>query len=198
MGNHIERLYADLVARAAQYGISVGQAELDNEVPGEFDGVSITLNNDYDPAERVFYLAHSIGSIAEWSIQRDRSSRVFRELREAKRTKDVDKACFERALSEYLSFETRTWEFAVWLFHETGHTELLAAFVNFGRADMEAMRIYHATGRAPVWREFFTAWNEEVRRGVRRVEPLTVRPIPPFQAAAIPKQEIVQEDDGES
>ena len=49
-------------------GITVIQADLDDEVPGEFDGLTITLNRDYDPIERTFYLAHSIGSIAEWSI----------------------------------------------------------------------------------------------------------------------------------
>lgn len=194
----LETLYAALVKRANRFGINVRQAELDDEVPGEFDGPTITLNEDYDAAERAFYLAHSIGSIATWSIDPDRSQQVFRELRQAKRGASSDPARLERALTAYESFENVTWEFAVWLLEETGHAGFVSAFTNFGRADMEAMEIFHRTRKAPVWREFFTEWNEQVRQGRRSVRPFISRSIPPFQAIAIPKQEIVQEDDDES
>jgi hypothetical protein len=98
-------------------------------------------------------------------------------------------------VNAYLAFEQRTWEFAVWLLEELGQESFLAAFVNFGRADMEAMRLLHTTGVAPVWREFFAEWNEQVRRGERVVMPLAACPIPDFQAIRIPKQEIIQEKD---
>jgi hypothetical protein len=195
MPSDIEKLYDELVNRAKRFGITVGQSVLDAEVPGEFDGPTITLNRDYDAVERAFYLAHSIGSIAEWSLHRTRSQQIFEELQQAKQKKTSDRARFERALAAYLSFENNTWELAVWLLRETGHEEFLAAFTNFGRADMEAMRVFHNTGKAPVWREFFAAWNEQVRQGARAVIRFAEHPIPVFQAIRIPKQEIVQEDD---
>jgi hypothetical protein len=191
----IDRLYRDLIRRSARYAIVVVERELDDEVPGEFDGPTITLNDDYDAAQRAFYLAHSIGSIAEWSLDRERAQRIMQTLGEAKRNKATDDEGFERALADYLSFETNTWEFAVWLIGEIGHARFTAPFTNFGRADMESMRVFHTTGKAPVWRDFFAEWNEQVRRGERTVTAFAARPIPDFQAITIPKQEIVQEED---
>lgn len=191
----VAALYAEVAERAARYGIEVRHAELDAKVPGEFDGPTITLNREYDAVERAFYLAHSIGSIAEWSLRPEESQQVFRELQHAKKRRSADEARLERALAGYLAFENTTWEFAVWLLADTGHHALVAAFINFGRADMESMRVFHLTGKAPVWREFFSRWNDEVGRGVRTVTPLVARPIPAFRAVLIPKQEIVQEDE---
>ena len=59
---------------------------------------------------------------------------------------------------------------------------------------MEAMRLFHTTGKAPVWREFFAAWNQEVRQGVRTIALLLSCPIPRFEAIRIPKQRIIQEE----
>jgi hypothetical protein len=70
----------------------------------------------------------------------------------------------------------------------------MEAFTSFGRADMEAMRLFHVTGQAPVWRDFFSDWNEQARRGARILAPFAKRPVPTFQAIKIPKQEILQED----
>jgi hypothetical protein len=195
MPAEIDLLYEDLKRRAARHAITIRHAELDKELAGEFDGPTITLNNSYDPLERVFYLAHSLGSIAQWTIHCEPSRQTFRELRRVKRTSQPAAADFQRALADYLAFENRTWEYAAWLLHDTGHSKLLPPFTNFVRADMEAMRVFHTTGKAPDWQEFLTAWNEEVRLGRRKVEPFTLRPIPDFRAVAIPKQEILQEDD---
>jgi hypothetical protein len=197
MPTNVENLHRDLAERAARYGITVNEINLDDDVPGEFDGPAIKLNKDYDTTERAFYLAHSIGSIAEWSVNRDRTQRVFDELRRAKQKRASDNSLLARALDAYLAFENRTWEFAAWLLADTGHNHFLASFMNFGRADMEAIRLFHVTGKAPVWRDFFAGWNEQVRKGARMAAPFALRPIPMFQAIKIPKQEIVQEDDGE-
>lgn len=197
MPNEIESLYADLVKRAAQYGIATSQAALDEEVPGEFDGPTIRLNKHYDARERAFYLAHAIGSIAEWSIHPEQSHEIFQDLRDAKRQKRADAQRLQQALAAYLSFENTTWEFAAWLLEDLGHERFAADFSNFARADMEAMRVFHTTGKAPIWREFFASWNEKVRQGKQEVTPLVPRPIPSFRARKIPKQEIVQEEDGD-
>ena len=148
MDAEVERLYKDLVKCAKRFGISVVQADLDAEVPGEFDGPTITLNHNYDAVERAFYLAHSIGSIAEWSLYPDRSHKVMGDLQEAKKGgRAGGRGPLKRALAAYLSFENRTWEFAVWLLEDAGHKGFLAAFTNFGRADMEAMQLFHTTGK---------------------------------------------------
>jgi hypothetical protein len=195
MPSQVEPLKKDLVIRAREYGIRVEQADLDDEVPGVFDGPTITLNREYDAVERAFYLAHSIGSIAEWSLRLDRSKQVLDALKHAKQVRKSDEAPFQRALADYLAFEIRTWELATWLLPETGHGEFVTAFTTFGRADLESMRIFHSTGKAPVWREFFAQWNDEVHRGTRTIEPFVARPIPQFKAVRIPEQEIVQEED---
>lgn len=195
MATNPDQLYQALAERAPRYGISIRQTALDPEVPGKFDGPTITLNRDYDAAERAFYLAHSIGSVAEWSLHFERSQAVMEEVRRAKRTSGQDEARLTRAVEAYLAFENRTWELSLWLLQDLGQESFASAFTNFGRADLESMRIFHTTGKAPVWREFFAAWNEEVRRGQRSVSPFSPRPIPDFQARPIPQQEIVQEED---
>ncbi len=198
MSAKIQEFHRSLMSRAAGYGIEVGNQLLDGEVPGVFDGPTITLNEQYDAVERAFYLAHSIGSIAEWSLRHEESQQIFRELQQAKKSRSAFESRFERALAGYLAFENITWEFAVWLLEYLGHRELVPSFTNFGRADLESMRIFHSTGKAPVWQDFFKAWNEEVARGARAVAPFAARPIPAFRALRIPKQEIVQEEDGQS
>ena len=127
-------------------------------------------------------------------IHPDQSHQIFDEFRRAKRKSTSDAARLERALAAYLSFENTTWEFAVWLVANTGNEPFVAAFTNFGRADMEVMRLFHTTGKAPQWREFLAAWNDEVRQGTRSIAPFAPRPIPEFQAIRIPKQEIVQKE----
>ena len=193
----VAALLEDLSNRAGRYGITVRQERLDDEVPGQFDGPNIVLNRDYDPTERAFYLAHSIGSIAQWSLERKRSEQIFRNLKAAKKNRESQSPKFAEALAAYLAFEQTTWERSVWLLGDLGYGTFVPSFTNFGRADMLSMQIYHSTGKAPVWREFFAQWNEEVRRGTRQVEPLLARPIPDFHAAKIPEQEIVQEEDGQ-
>jgi hypothetical protein len=190
----VDTLYQDLETRALRYGIRTEHVELKPDTPGEFNGPVIRLNRDYDPLERAFYLAHSIGSIAEWSLRHAATAAIFAELRQAKKNRARNQPGFDRALEEYLAFEQRTWEFAVWNLEDLGHSAVVSAFTNFGRADLESMRLFHSTGKAPVWRDFFSAWNIEVRRGTRIVPPFVARPMPMFRAEAIPQQEIVQED----
>lgn len=192
------KLYEDLDTRARDYHIIISQAQLDDDVPGKFDGPTITQNEQYDPLEKCFYLAHSIGSIAEWSLHREHTGEIYRELRAAKKSKQQDPKRLERAVADYLAFEQKTWEFAVWILEDSGHADLIPAFTNFGRADLESMRIFHTTGKLPIWRDFFTEWNSEVQRGRRKIEPFAARPIPAFEPIAIPQQEIVQEDDAQA
>jgi hypothetical protein len=208
MSLDVDQLYDALGLRAVRYGIAIQRAKLADEVPGEFDGPTIKLNQTYDALERTFYLAHSIGSIAEWSFNREQTSKIVLELRNAKgnagrpahsrgsHESSFDSGRLDGALAAYLAFESRTWERAVWLLKDIGHEDSVTDFTNFGRADMESMRIFHTTGKAPVWREFFEQWNEQVRNNLRTVEPFVPRPIPAFRAIVIPKQEIVQEEDG--
>jgi hypothetical protein len=194
MNVDVDTLYRDLETRALRYGIRTEHVALKPDTPGEFNGLVIRLNRDYDPIERAFYLAHSIGSIAEWSLHHAETAAIFAELRQAKKNRTRNQPDFDRALEEYLAFEQRTWEFAVWNLEDLGHSAVVPAFTNFGRADMESMRLFHATGKAPVWRDFFVHWNDEVRSGSRIVPPFATRPIPLFRAQEIPRQEIVQED----
>jgi hypothetical protein len=182
----------DLAARAAKYGISVNEKRMKDDAAGEFDGPTIHLNQHYESAEQTMYLAHAIGSIAEWSLHFNRSRQTIDQLQTAKRK--TDETALRRALASYLGFEERTWERSAWLLVDLGYHKLVPEFTVFGRADLESMRIMHMTGSAPMWRDFYDRWKEEVSRGTRNVKPFAPRPIAPFQAVPIPKQEIVQED----
>ncbi len=132
MASDVTKLQENLIVWAAGYGIAVGQADLDDDIAGKFDGPSIVLNEEYDPTERAFYLAHSIGSIAEWSIRPNQSQQIISELRQAKQQRDVDEARFDGALAAYLSFENTTWEYAVWLLQNVGQKHFVPQFTNFG------------------------------------------------------------------
>ena len=151
MPAEVESLYNDLVKCAMRFGISVAQADLDDEVPGEFDGPTITLNHDYDPVERAFYLAHSIGSIAEWSLQFDRSYKVMHELQNAKRGRtrgagELECACRVLVVREQDLGVRRL------VVGEFRAQSLPCGISPTSAADMEAMRLFHTTGKAPVWR----------------------------------------------
>jgi hypothetical protein len=116
---------------------------------------------------------------------------MFDELRDAKKAR-ADPARLERAIAAYRDFETESSEFAVWLLGELGHAGAVPSYTNFMRADLEALTAFHRTGVAPAWRDFFACWNEDVAAGRRDVEPFRPKPLPPFTAVPIERQEILQ------
>ncbi len=174
------------------------QDRLKPEQAGAFDGVSVTLNSAYGSEELTYYLAHALGSIARWSLSRAAVQGMFDELRAAKADRPPDVMRLERAIDGYRAFEIESSEFAVWLLAELGHGGAVASYTNFMRADLEALTEFHRTGRAPVWRDFYSRWNEEVAAGRRQVPPFHAKPIPPFTPAAIEKQEILQKQAGDT
>jgi hypothetical protein len=166
------------------------------ETAGKFDGLSITINPDHDLEARCFYLAHSFGSIVEWSLEYRDVSRLFGELREAKKSRDREPERFEHALDRFSTFENVASEYAVWLLADIGEQEVVGRYTEFFRADLESMRIYHREGVAPPWPAFFADWKASVARGDRTVMRYTPRPVPPFTPVLIQEQEVVQERDG--
>jgi hypothetical protein len=184
--------------RAEAYGIAVRTARLDAEEPAVFTGLDITLNDTCDTESSVYYLVHSIGSIVEWSLRPDHSKGIYSELRRAKRTKDKDAQRFAAALHGFLAFEETASEYAVWLLADTGSGHLVEPYTMFARADAEAMEQFHREGVAPVWREFFPAFKQQVARGERSIRPYRARAVPSFVPVRIERQEVVQEVDGEA
>ena len=170
---------------------------MDIETAGKFDGLSITINADHDLEARCYYLAHSVGSIVEWSLDYDAAADVFRELRAAKKSGDRDRGRLERAIERFCAFENVASEYAVWVLTDIGHQDVVARYTEFFRADLDSMRIYHREGTAPPWPAFFAAWRESVARGERTVAPYTPRAVPPFTPVLIREQEVVQERDGQ-
>ena len=153
--------FLDLTEGVRRYGVDVSVERMDVETPGRFDGPTITVNSSHQPAEQCYHLAHALGSIVAWSVDRPGATRVFDEL-------------------------------------EAGHAELIEPYTMFFRADLEAMRIFHREGKAPVWPQFFAAWKRSVASGTITVKPYTPSLIPPFVPVRIPAQEVVQEHDGEA
>lgn len=177
---------------ATAHGIVVRDEELPPGKAGQFNGTTVTMNRDYLVNERLYYLVHALGSIILWSIDKDGVQAMFDELRDSKKEPRLERR-FEAALERFRDFETESSRLAVQLLTELGFAELVAPYSNFMRADLESITIFHRTGRAPVWKTFFAAWNLEQAEGRRRVEAFPPRSIPPFKPERIENQEILQE-----
>ena len=197
MNPPFEKLFASLAARIRSYGIAINLERIEIETAGKFDGLSITINPDHDLEARCYYLAHSFGSIVEWSLEYEAAKHVFGELRAAKKSRDTQPERFEHALDRFCAFENVASEYAVWLLADIGYPDVVCRYTEFFRADLDSMRIYHREGTAPPWPAFFVDWKESVARGDRKVTRFTPRPVPPFTPVLIREQEVVQERDGE-
>jgi hypothetical protein len=162
------------------------------EKPGEFDGPSITINPKHDHEACCYYLAHSFGSISQWATNFEHAQQTFDDLRDAKRNKGRR---FEQALEAWRRFEQTSSEHAVWMLGTIGHAESIEPYTVFFRADIEAMTVFHRTGKEPRWPDFFAEWNEKIAKGEIRIEPFRPKPVTRFRPVRIEKQEVLQERD---
>jgi hypothetical protein len=185
-------VFADLERFIRGHGVAVRLKEMELEKPGVFDGPSITINPKHDPEAASFYLAHSFGSIYQWSAAFEHAQKVFDELRDAK---NGDNARFENALKAWRLFEQTSSDHAVWVLDRVGHADAIASYTVFFRADIEAMTVFHRTGKEPRWPDFFAEWKEKVSTGEIRIVPFQPRPIARFIPVRIEKQEVLQERD---
>src|SRR5687767_11803196 len=185
-------LFEDLERFITSHGVNVRLRKMEVEKPGEFDGPSITINPKHDREACCYYLAHSFGSIYQWSTDFERAQQVFEDLRDAKREKGP---AFERALEAWRCFEQTSSEHAVWVLGEIDHREAIEPYTVFFRADIEAMTGFHRTGKEPRWPDFFAEWKEKVARGEIQIVPFRPRPVELFTPVRIEKQEVLQERD---
>ena len=185
-------LFQDLERIITSSGVDVRLREMEVEKPGEFDGPSITINPKHDREACCYYLAHSFGSICQWSTDFEHARKVFEQLRDAKCEKGT---AFESALHAWRHFEQTSSEHAVWVLAETDHPEAIEPYTIFFRADIEAMTVFHRTGKEPRWPDFFAEWKAKVARGDVRIEPFRPKPVPRFRPVRIEKQEVLQERD---
>lgn len=186
-----EQLLIDVRDWSAAHGIALAWRPSKPEQAGSFDGVSVTLNADYSKEEQTYYLAHALGSIVLWSLNRPAVQSMFDELRAAKDDK-ANVTGLERAIGAYRDFETESSELGAGVLAKLGYGAVIPPYSNFMRADLEALTEFHRTGKAPVWREFFARWNEEVKTGCRRVKPFCEKAPPAFTPLLIERQEILQ------
>ena len=186
-------LFNDLVECVGSHGIEVLRRNMEIDKPGEFDGQTITINPRHDREALSFYVAHAMGSICQWSTDFEHSRKVFDELREAKKRRDAP--VLAGALERWRRFEEASSGHAVWTLADIGHSETVEPYTVFFRADIEAMTIFHRTGKEPRWPDFFAEWKQKVARGENQIEPFQPRPIGPFKPVQIPKQEVLQERD---
>jgi hypothetical protein len=180
----------DLAQFVRSCGIDLRTRNMNVEKPGEFDGPSLTINPKHDRQALSFYVAHALGSIYQWSTDFEHSQKVFNDLREAKKT---DR--FETALERWRLFEQSSSDYAVWVLDHIGHADAIERYTVFFRADIEAMTIFHRTGKEPRWPDFFAEWRQKVARGEIRVEPFHPKPMAAFKPVKIEKQEVLQERD---
>ncbi len=191
-----EQVYKDVRAWAGAHGIHVSEQRLPAGKAGEFNGVTATMNSDYAPEERAFYLAHALGSMVRWAMSQDAVQDLFDELRAAKKDRAGQASQLEQAIAAYRAFEIESSDFAVWILGQLGHPDVIPSYTNFMRADLEALTMFHRSGKAPVWRDFYSRWNQDVAQGQRQIEPFHPKPVPPFTPVRTEKQEILQEQAG--
>jgi hypothetical protein len=184
-------IYEEVRHWLQSHGIEVTEQKMESGKAGEFNGFSVAMNSSFPLMDRTFYLVHALGSIVRWSLSHSEVQAMFDELREAKKKKDPQR--LERAIERYRSFEIESSEFAVWLLEDLRHGNAAPSYTNFMCADLEALTIFHLTGRAPVWQDFFASWNEEVATDRRHVAPFHPKSIPNFRPQRIETQEILQE-----
>lgn len=185
-------LLDDLACFVSAYGVRVRRAEMDVEKPGEFDGPTITINPAHDRQALAYYLAHAFGSIYQWSTDFEQAQKVFTNLRDAKKG---SRSAFEAALERWRLFEQTSSDYAVWVLNEIGHSDAVEPYTVFFRADIEAMTVFHRTGKEPRWPDFFAEWKEKVGRGEVRFDPFRPKPVARFRPVRIEKQEVLQERD---
>ena len=185
-------LFADLERFVTAHGVRVRLRQMEIEKPGEFDGPCITINPEHDREACCFYLAHSFGSIHQWSTDAGRARKVFDDLRDTKQKAGME---FEQALEAWRLFEQTSSDHAVWALAEIGHGQVVEPYTVFFRADIEAMTLFHRTGKEPPWPEFFARWKDRVAKGEIPIEPFHPKPIRPFTPIRIEKQEVLQERD---
>jgi hypothetical protein len=195
VGRQEPDFFGDVRRFVESLGVRVFLKRMDIEKPGEFDGLSITINPRHDPVAAAFYLAHAFGSIVQWSTDFAGAKKVFDDLADAKKQRQKARAGFEAALSRYRAFEQTSSEHAVWLLAQAGHGGAIQPYTVFFRADIEAMTIFHRTGKAPDWPEFFADWKRKVASGEIRIEPFRPRPFARFRPVKIDQQEVLQERD---
>ena len=195
MSDSPRELFAALERFIQEHGVRVVLKEMDVETPGEFDGLTITINPKHDQTSASYYLAHAFGSIVQWSTDTEYATDVYERLRAAKKTRQTDPEPFEAALRRYRQFEQTSSDHAVWMLREIGHGEYVRDYTQFFRADIEAMTIMHRVGKEPSWPEFYDEWRRRVAAGEVQVEPFTPRPIAPFRPVRIQEQQVVQEHD---
>lgn len=190
-------VYERLRSRIEAMGVRVHARPLGFETTGIFDGLSITTNTNFDIETCCHNIAHSLGHIAQWSLDYAHFHDLYVELNAAKANKQHDPAALERALRRFHEYEEESSQYAVWLLIDTGCADALPGFTLFARADIEAIVAFHRDGLAPVWLPFFADWCERAQCGTLEVRSFEPKPIPRFTPIPIEAQEVIQEVDGQ-
>ena len=185
-------VYDRLKARIESFGIAVIGKRLPLETTGIFDGLSITTNTAYDQETRCYNIAHSLGHIVQWSVDYSRCQALYDQLHAAKTNKMADPEPLRRALEGFRRYEEEASQYATWLLTVTGNTAAIPTFINFSRADIEAIVAFHRDGAAPVWHTFFAEWNAKVAQKELAALPFGAKPIPRFTPVQIAAQEVIQ------
>jgi hypothetical protein len=185
-------VYARLKQRIESSGVRVHCRKLGPQTTGIFDGSSITTNCDCDRETQCHNMGHAFGHIAQWSLDGPRCQDLYTALDAAKERKREDPAALERALDVFRTYEEEASAYAAWLLLDTGHAEAIDSFTRFARADIEAIVSYHREGVAPIWSEFFAAWQAQAARGEIEVREFAPRSIAPFTPVAIAPQEAIR------
>jgi hypothetical protein len=155
---------------AAKYHIPVHIRDVPKPFLGDLDGSQIDIDDDTEPAERLFLILHLFGHTVQW----DTSARA----REIGRPLPVPVS--DELLPELLAYEREAAGYAVSLLHELGVTDLDQWFTDIAEADLGYLTHYYRTGEKRPVTEFFR----------EKCPPVQPKSIPLFQ----PKQWISRAD----
>ena len=105
---------------------------------------------------------------------------------------DINLALASKAV--VIGFNTRA-DAAARKLAEAGHADEVDRYTVFFRVDIEAMTVFHRTGKEPRWPDFFAEWKEKVATGEIQIEPFRPKPVARFRPVRIEKQDVLQERD---
>ena len=116
-------LFDDLKRFISARGVEVRLKEMKLETPGVFDGPTITINPKHDQEAASFYLAHSFGSISQWSTTSNTRRRYSTSCGTQKKPAATPS---EKALKAWRLFEQTSSDHAVWVLDQAGHADAIA------------------------------------------------------------------------
>jgi len=184
-----EDVLESLMRFVRSHGIEVGFVDDVPTSTGRFHGTSIVLNRLYETLTQAFTLAHTFGHCVQWAVDFDGCAGLYAAVARARAAGGEG---LDDALRAFSRYETEATAYGLGALAATGNESIGAAFCLYSAADIEAVLIYHRTGTAPPWSEFFPEWLRRLTDSGAPFPEFPSKPIPPFRPVLVPERNVIR------